>query len=401
MEFVVPPPPEDEWIPPPPPDNELVPPPPPDNELVPPPPLDDPPKASFPTPPSYTEPRQSLSYAEQYNLSYPGASFQYYGNTATEVPGSNIYRHAEGCQVAIPHSQLYYGAVPNAYTENVQVIANPVGAAAYYEFQDGSVPAAVSVISRVEPSGYQTESAPVTHDNLVSDQTASFSSSAAAGSNSVPHVTDGISCVVGGDNKASLDVPSTSATIQAAATIFVEESVSAPSATPVVSATLSLVPKVQSKVSRSKKRTVSVASSLRSNKKVSSLVDKWKAAKEELLEDEEEPESAYEILERKRQREIEEWRAKQIASGEAKDNANFQPLGGDWRERVKRKRAQSAKKSVESSEVAVSEQNQQPDLVELSKNLPYGWQAYWDASSKQVYYGNVLTSVTTWTRPTK
>lgn len=25
-----------------------------------------------------------------------------------------------------------------------------------------------------------------------------------------------------------------------------------------------------------------------------------------------------------------EWRAQQIASGEARDNANFQPLGGDW-----------------------------------------------------------------------
>lgn len=29
---------------------------------------------------------------------------------------------------------------------------------------------------------------------------------------------------------------------------------------------------------------------------------------------------------------LQEWRAKQIASGEAKDNANFQPLGGDWYE---------------------------------------------------------------------
>lgn len=73
-------------------------------------------------------------------------------------------------------------------------------------------------------------------------------------------------------------------------------------------------------------------------------------------EDEEsEPENGFEILEKKRQRAIEvcecdfficnlmcqcfpsltilswqEWRAQQIASGEAKDNANFQPLGGDW-----------------------------------------------------------------------
>lgn len=27
---------------------------------------------------------------------------------------------------------------------------------------------------------------------------------------------------------------------------------------------------------------------------------------------------------------LQEWRAQQIASGEAKENANFQPLGGDW-----------------------------------------------------------------------
>ena len=29
---------------------------------------------------------------------------------------------------------------------------------------------------------------------------------------------------------------------------------------------------------------------------------------------------------------FQEWHAQQIASGEAKDNANFQPLGGDWYE---------------------------------------------------------------------
>ena len=88
------------------------------------------------------------------------------------------------------------------------------------------------------------------------------------------------------------------------------------------------------------------------------LIDQWKAAKEELEEDEEEPENAYEILERKREREIkvtiqqntfdnliycicagflpmflmQEWHAQQIASGDAKENANFQPLGGDWYE---------------------------------------------------------------------
>ncbi|XP_026410304.1 uncharacterized protein LOC113305489 [Papaver somniferum] len=153
------------------------------------------------------------------------------------------------------------------------------------------------------------------------------------------------------------------------------------------------------KFARSKKKTVAVATTLRSNKKVPSLVDKWKAAKEELHEDDEdEPESAYEMLEKKKQRETEEWRARQIASGEAKDNANFQPLGGDWRERVKRKKALSKKEAVETA--APTNGKQQPDLVELLRDLPSGWQAYWDVSSKEVYYGNTNTSETTWIRPT-
>ncbi|KAF6145131.1 hypothetical protein GIB67_013482 [Kingdonia uniflora] len=157
-----------------------------------------------------------------------------------------------------------------------------------------------------------------------------------------------------------------------------------------------------SPVVRSKKRTISAAPSLRSNKKVSSLVDKWKAAKEELHEDEEdEPENAYEMLEKKRQREIEEWRAYQITSGEAKANANFQPLGGDWRERVKRKRAKSSREAVQTQKVVSTNGNQQPNLTEVSRELPSGWQAYWDESSKEIYYGNLITSETSWKKPTK
>ncbi|KAG9136510.1 hypothetical protein Leryth_014353 [Lithospermum erythrorhizon] len=140
---------------------------------------------------------------------------------------------------------------------------------------------------------------------------------------------------------------------------------------------------------------------MRSSKKVSSLVDKWKAAKEEMMEEEEEePETYIEKLEKKRQREIEEWRAKQIASGEAKENANFQPLGGDWQERVKRKRAKLAKEVDQSPSKGSTGRTEQPDLNELSKGLPSGWQVYWDDSSKQVYYGNTITSETSWTRPT-
>ncbi|KAJ1441214.1 WW domain [Sesbania bispinosa] len=356
-EFVVPPPPDDEWIPPPPPDNEQVPPPPPpDNDQMPPPPPGDPIAPSYHALPSYTETGQPLTYA-QYNLSYSGASSEYYGQTAVEFPNCNIYG-----QIAMPPSQLYYSAVPNIYSENSQVMINPTDPVAYYEVQDG------------------------------------------AGSKPVPAINTNDSGVVGGADRASSDVPSTSSSIHAPAAVSVDNSVPLPPATAEASAdntTSSLVAKAQTKVVRSRKRAVAVGSSLKSNKKVSSLVNKWKAAKEELLEEEEEPESVYEVLERKRQREIEEWHAKQIASGEAKDNANFQPLGGDWRERVKRKRAQAARESVDTLQDTTEHNQQQPDLIELSKGLPSNWQAYWDETSKQVYYGNTITSETTWTRPTR
>ncbi|MED6212030.1 hypothetical protein PIB30_079259 [Stylosanthes scabra] len=356
-QFVVPPPPDDEWIPPPPPDNEQapLPPLPPDDEQVPPPPGDPQPPAYHPLP-SYAETGQSLSYA-QYSLSYgqtgqllsytPVAGNEYYGQAAPEIPTSNIYG-----QIAMPPGQLYYSAVPNLYSENPQVVVNPSEPVSYFESQEG------------------------------------------AGSTNIPVNNFSDSCV-GGAGRESGDVPSTSSSMTAPATVSsVDESASLPSTTAETaagSAASSVVAKTQTKVVR-KKRAVAVGSSLKSNKKVSSLVDKWKAAKEELLEEEEEPESVYEVFERKRQREIEEWHAKQIASGEAKDNANFQPLGGDWRERVKRKRAQRERESVETRHNDVEHGQQQPDLTELSKGLPSNW---------QVYYGNTITSETTWTRPTK
>ncbi|BAT88463.1 hypothetical protein VIGAN_05196500 [Vigna angularis var. angularis] len=355
-EFVVPPPPDDEWIPPPPPDNEHVPPPPPpDNDQVPPPP-GDPLPPSYSILPSYAETGQPLSYA-QYTLSYPGVAVEYYGQTAAEVPSSNIYG-----QIAMPPAQIYYNsAIPNMYSENPQVMINPTDTVAYYDVQDG------------------------------------------AGSKPIPAININGSGV-GGANWLSSDVPSTSSSIQAPATVSVDEGVSLPPASSETAAennASSVVSKAQSKVARTRKRAVAVGSSLKSNKKVSSLVDKWKAAKEEMLEEEEEPDSVYEALERKRQREIEEWHAKQIASGEAKDNANFQPLGGDWREKVKRKRAQAAKESGSKPQDAIKQNQQQPNLTELAKGLPSNWQAYWDDSTKQIYYGNTITLETTWTRPTR
>eukprot|EP00262_Sarcandra_glabra_P001736 TRINITY_DN11886_c0_g1_i1.p1 TRINITY_DN11886_c0_g1~~TRINITY_DN11886_c0_g1_i1.p1 ORF type:complete len:210 (+),score=45.40 TRINITY_DN11886_c0_g1_i1:207-836(+) len=191
----------------------------------------------------------------------------------------------------------------------------------------------------------------------------------------------------------AVQTTSVSATAQAAGTVVANENVEA---APLVAAT-----KNQSKGVSSKRRTVAVSTTLRSNKKVSSLVDKWKAAKEELHGDEEdEPEHTYEILEKKRQKQIEQWRAQQITSGEARDNANFQPLGGDWRERVKRKKNKSSSEAVQTPPEVVVSEKQQPNLMEPSKDLHSGWQAYWDEATKEVYYGNLVTSETTWIRPT-
>jgi len=63
-----------------------------------------------------------------------------------------------------------------------------------------------------------------------------------------------------------------------------------------------------------------------------------------------------EALERKRRKEIDGWRKQQIASGEAKENANFVPLGGDWRDRVKRKRKETTKESKTESVQVAAEQ---------------------------------------------
>ncbi|XP_057982959.1 uncharacterized protein LOC131167901 isoform X2 [Malania oleifera] len=395
---------EDGSIVPPPPDEEWIPPPPPDNELVPPPPPDEPPEPSPPPPSSYPEAVQPVPYTGQYSLTYPDSNFGFYGHTVAEIPSANLYGHIDGPHVAVPPQPIYYEVVPNTYADTTPVLVNPTDTTAYYDIKDGTLPP-IPVVVGAESSGFHVASALASYSSLVTEQIGSNDIHADVGSSSLLNMRVDVAAVGSDTGVASSDIPVTSTSAQALATSSVKESVPVPSTTAVTSATVvsvtSATAKVQSKVMRSKKRTIAVAPTLRSNKKVSSLVDKWKAAKEELQEDDEdEPENAFEILEKKRQREIEEWRAKQIASGEAKDNANFQPLGGDWRERVKRRRA--ARGAVQTSlEVVADGGNQQPNLMDLSRDLAPGWQAYWDESSKQVYYGNAATSETTWTRPAK
>ncbi|OMP06944.1 hypothetical protein COLO4_07741 [Corchorus olitorius] len=387
----VPLPPDEEWIPPPPPENEQVPPPPPDNELIPPPPPDEPPEQSYPPLPSYVE-TVPLAYADQYNLTYSDSNYQYYGHAASEVLVGSFYGHTDVSQVAAPPASIYYQAAPNTYSEGAPVTVNPVEALTFYDLQ-GKGASSTTIAVGTNSSQLQSEAGSIGYNTLGPGKDGSDDELVVAR----PGVRGEVPTSRENTEVASEGASSTVDTTEAVATISAKESFAAAAA-----AASSSAPKVQSKAARSKKRTVAVTSSLRSNKKVSSLVDKWKAAKEELHEDaEDEPENPYEKLEKKRQREIEEWRAQQIASGEAKDNANFQPLGGDWREKVKRRRAQKAKEASENPSEVLPDGNEQPDLDELSRDLPSGWQAYWDETSKQVYYGNVNTSETTWIRPKK
>ncbi|CAH9107795.1 unnamed protein product [Cuscuta epithymum] len=375
-------------VPPPPPDDDWVPPPPPDDEPIPPPPPDEPPEATF-SHPCDLQSVQPFPYA----VSYPVSEYGYYNQM--DNASSNLYSHAAG-QVAVSHQHLYYQAVANAYSSD-PMEANIVNPGAYYGFQGGSehyAPVSVAADSSVHPSGSIHEALPGPTESL---GTHIENSSVLPNQNKCDDVSNvGLIGI-------SLNVPAGQATLQDSSTVIAPENIviSSTSSITAPSNSVTTASGAPSKVYRNKKRTVAVGSTLRSNKKVSNMVDKWKAAKEELHAEEEEPASAYEKLEKKRTREIEEWRAKQIASGEAKDNANFQPLGGDWRERVKRKKSEKLKEAEPGpSSTDGTGENQQPDLNALSKGLPAGWQVYWDESSKQVYYGNVVTTETTWTRPT-
>uniref|UniRef100_A0A1J3JP89 Formin-binding protein 4 n=1 Tax=Noccaea caerulescens TaxID=107243 RepID=A0A1J3JP89_NOCCA len=363
----VPPPPGEEWIPPPPSESEDFPPPPPDSysEPAPPPPLESghvPPTfssdslgISYTVPQSYMQ--QSADYAAQYSLSYPESNYQYIANATALAPNTQFYGHVDGSQVSLPQSTFYYETAPGT-SEVAPAAASAVEA--YYDFK--GVAPLFPVISSGEPS---------LHHSGVDSANFNIPSNSSTAVEPSSRSNDSAEMASVGTATQSTDVTGGS----------------------------SLLAKGQSKVKRPKKRTVA-ASSLKSNKKVSSLVDKWKAAKEELndSEEEEEEEEDYGILDRKRRREIEEWKSRQIASGEAKDNANFQPLGGDWREKVKRRKERAGRETVESKKK--DEKQQKPDLTKLSAQLPSGWQAYWDESSKKVYYGNTTTSQTSWTRPT-
>ncbi|CAN6201753.1 unnamed protein product [Urochloa humidicola] len=369
---VPPPPPEEEWVPPPPPDNEPAP--------APPAPPEEP-AASYIHADTIAQP-----YVAQANVGYTLSGMEYYATVGTDGTNANYYMQVSEPHVLQPQQHSYYAPV-SGIGLSVPIDGTSIAPESYYTYP--SVTTAVSGVA-AEHSGYYVSSTSAISSSAADIKT-SASSLVSANSNSDPKGPDK---VISKDASIAPLFQAVVATSAAVTTSLLGSSTQSSS-----SATN------QSKVIRSKKRAVAVTSSLRSNKKVSSLVDKWKAAKEELRDEEEEPESALEALERKRQKEIEEWRKQQIASGEAQENANFVPVRGDWRDRVKRRRAEAKKESKDESVAAsLSSAGQHRgsfDLAELSKGLPSGWQAYLDESTKQVYYGNTVTSETSWERPMK
>lgn len=213
----------DDSFPVPPPDEEWIPPPPPDNEQVPPPPPDDPPEPLYPPSQSYPATGQP-PYVEQYNLSYPNSGYEYYGHAVAEVPSGNFYGHANGCQVAIPQAPIYYGAVPHTYTETAQAIVNHAEPVPYYEIQDGTLRPA-PIVSSVEAPQFHTQAAPVSYDTFAPEQSGFVGSSVEAGHNSLSTTGDDNSAVGGETERAPMDVLSSTATIQASATVSMKESV--------------------------------------------------------------------------------------------------------------------------------------------------------------------------------
>mmetsp|Transcript_7920 Transcript_7920/g.15031 ORF Transcript_7920/g.15031 Transcript_7920/m.15031 type:complete len:617 (+) Transcript_7920:538-2388(+) len=162
-----------------------------------------------------------------------------------------------------------------------------------------------------------------------------------------------------------------------------------------------------------KRKRVAAGVSAVAKKMPTGLLAKWQKVKQEAVQtqgsdSDEDPEARMRI---KKLREIEEWKAEHVESGEAADNSNFAPIQGDWRERLKMAQEQRREigDTVPSSSQPVAADGagdltnitQTLDLTPYNLGLPEGWQAFYDHSSSGVYYGNLITQATSWERPTQ
>ncbi|KAJ7529924.1 hypothetical protein O6H91_15G071400 [Diphasiastrum complanatum] len=408
--------------PPPPPDDEWAPPPP-EHELTPPPPPEEPP----PLPPLSPHDVGPVVLAQSIpSLAlYEGVAMGY-----TSIP--HPYYYYEPFHVQSTHDMTHETFSKSLYSEGPMQVEKPmlnwpdphqsldISPSIQPDLGAADMNSVSAVVDYVPPLPLPVSAIPVVSSSMAPFMPFQAAPSVAFNVESTVDVTAVPFITVSATSNLESDVtklvrPSTASVVAVSTT----STMVAPDAALGV-APAELMPttniKKPAKATRPKKRThtVAVSAPLISNKKVSTLVHKWMAAKEELhgnVEDEDDK-ALYDIeaLEKKRQKEIEDWRRDQLASGEALENANFQPLGTlDWRERVKRAKKVEAVElensipqgSTKSTEMHVMEGmvKKKPDLEELSRELPSGWQAFWDENSGDVYYGNLDTSETTWERP--
>ncbi|KAM3189173.1 hypothetical protein ACQJBY_067849 [Aegilops geniculata] len=235
-----PPPPEEEWIPPPPPENEPAPPPPPEPEE---------PAVSFVHADTLPQP-----YGDQANLGYiPG--MEYYPAAGTDGTNANYYMQASDSHILQSQQHSYYAPLSaSGVSIPVETTSIPPVPGSYYSYP--SVTMAATEVA-AESSGYYASSTSAISSGELDNKTSS--ASLVANSN-VNHVES---------DKVISKEPTVASLSQSVGAVSASGPTVHGSSTQASTSTTN-----QTKVPRTKKRPVAVASSLRSNKKVSSLVDK-------------------------------------------------------------------------------------------------------------------------------
>jgi len=160
--------------------------------------------------------------------------------------------------------------------------------------------------------------------------------------------------------------------------------------------------------------------------KMSGLVDKWTAVRKEIAADEAaaagdtsvenaaDGAAALSMEKARKAREQEEWRTQQLREGATEsDNANFQPLQFNWRDRVAASRraaaasgdalpapsASSSRPSAAAASAPAAESAAEPAPTSAAAPLPGGWKAFWSDEAQAYYYGNLATKQTSWIHP--
>uniref|UniRef100_A0A8R7R158 WW domain-containing protein n=2 Tax=Triticum urartu TaxID=4572 RepID=A0A8R7R158_TRIUA len=235
-----PPPPEEEWIPPPPPENEPAPPPPPEPEE---------PAVSFVNADTLPQP-----YGDQANLGYTLPGMEYYPAAGTDGTNANYYMQASDSHILQSQQHSYYAPLSaSGVSIPVETTSIPPVPGSYYSYP--SVTMAATEVA-AESSGYYASSTSAISSGELDNKTSSASLVANSNVNTVE------------SDKVISKEPTVASLSQSVGAVSSGPTVHGSSTQASTSSTN------QTKVPRTKKRPVAVASSLRSNKKVSSLVDK-------------------------------------------------------------------------------------------------------------------------------